>query len=660
MKEKTNSMILCSLLLGLLAAVLLLTFLSLSYDYHRDGTMNSQRNLLIITLICLMLMGGLLFALRDYLKEISVKAYTDVTGVHDKKSLEKYLFQLRERSDTLDIGIMMFDLNGLKWINDNYGHERGDTYIQSFASCLTRILSENSFLARFGGDEFVIVQEHTSPLELHSMNQRLQQLVDEYNRTIELPLSYAVGYEVSYKNHYYIIDDLMRIADQNMYQDKLEKKSRSSENIRNLPVSRTVSSINEEILAMKLRSILQKNNHHNYMLFMTDMENFHFINDSYGYQMGNSVLNALYDSLRTAVESPFLYRLHSDVFVSIADMTGKDTDSIMAAMQGRNHRIGHHLAELFPIGSCVINTGACWLKDPTVSPEKYISHVNIARREAKKLPVHICCYSPKMAEAERSRAEVLHSFHQALKNEKFSIYFQPKISPDGAIRGAEVLVRWMQPDGTCRMPDTFIPLLEKTGDIVALDYYVYEKAFDWLHSRYQQGEPPLSLSLNVSAVHFAHPQELISRIYQLIEKYQIHTRDIIFEITESIYIHNLDTVNRVIEELHNHHIRISMDDFGSGYSSLSTLKDIHFDEVKLDRTFVSDGLTDSGKIVLQELFHILKRLNKSIVCEGVETKPVSDFLIGEGCDELQGFLYYRPMCEQDFTKLLLTHKKVTS
>lgn len=239
MKKKTNSMILCSLLLGLLAAVLLLTFLSLSYDYHRDGTMNPQRNLLIITLICLMLMGGLLFALRDYLKEISVKAYTDVTGVHDKKSLEKYLFQLRERSDTLDIGIMMFDLNGLKWINDNYGHERGDTYIQSFASCLTRILSENSFLARFGGDEFVIVQEHTSPLELHSMNQRLQQLVDEYNRTIELPLSYAVGYEVSYKNHYYIIDDLMRIADQNMYQDKLEKKSHSSENTKNLPVSRT-------------------------------------------------------------------------------------------------------------------------------------------------------------------------------------------------------------------------------------------------------------------------------------------------------------------------------------------------------------------------------------------------------------------------------------
>ena len=95
-----------------------------------------------------------------------------------------------------------------------------------------------------------------------------------------------------------------------------------------------------------------------------------------------------------------------------------------------------------------------------------------------------------------------------------------------------------------------------------------------------------------------------------------------------------------------------MDDFGSGYSSLSSLKDINFDEVKIDRAFIADGLTDTGKIVLQELFHILKRMNKTIVCEGVETADVSQFLIEEGCTELQGFLYYRPMEQQAFTKLL--------
>ena len=95
-----------------------------------------------------------------------------------------------------------------------------------------------------------------------------------------------------------------------------------------------------------------------------------------------------------------------------------------------------------------------------------------------------------------------------------------------------------------------------------------------------------------------------------------------------------------------------MDDFGSGYSSLSSLKDINFDEVKLDRRFIADGLTDAGKIVLQELFHILKRMRKNIVCEGVETDEVARFLRAEGCDEIQGFLYYRPMPQSDFTELL--------
>ena len=96
-----------------------------------------------------------------------------------------------------------------------------------------------------------------------------------------------------------------------------------------------------------------------------------------------------------------------------------------------------------------------------------------------------------------------------------------------------------------------------------------------------------------------------------------------------------------------------MDDFGSGYSSLNTLKDLLFDEVKLDRKFLGDTLTENARIVLQEVFHMLKRMGKSIVCEGVETQEIADFLQNEGCNEIQGFLYYRPMCQEDFEKINL-------
>ena len=108
----------------------------------------------------------------------------------------------------------------------------------------------------------------------------------------------------------------------------------------------------------------------------------------------------------------------------------------------------------------------------------------------------------------------------------------------------------------------------------------------------------------------------------------------------------------MIRFFHDKNIRISMDDFGSGYSSLNTLKDILFDEVKIDKLFLSDDLSENGKIVLQEIFHLLKRTKKFIVCEGVETKEMVDFLVEEGCDELQGYYYYKPMSQESFDQLL--------
>ena len=108
----------------------------------------------------------------------------------------------------------------------------------------------------------------------------------------------------------------------------------------------------------------------------------------------------------------------------------------------------------------------------------------------------------------------------------------------------------------------------------------------------------------------------------------------------------------MIRFFHEKNIRISMDDFGSGYSSLNTLKDILFDEVKIDKKFLSDRLTENGKIVLQEIFHLLKRTNKCIVCEGVETKERVDYLVAEGCDELQGYYYYKPMEMAKFEQLI--------
>ena len=223
---------------------------------------------------------------------------------------------------------------------------------------------------------------------------------------------------------------------------------------------------------------------------------------------------------------------------------------------------------------------------------------------------------------------------------------------DQTIASAEALVRWQRENDTMWYPDMFLPILEETGEIQALDYYVYEETFAWMNQRRKEGKRVIPVSLNVSPVHFGNIHSFAEKVMALIKQYEINPYYVIFEITETTFIHNIKSVNEMIRFFHEQNIRISMDDFGSGYSSLNALKDILFDEVKIDKRFLSDDLSENGKIVLQEIFHLLKRTNKSIVCEGVETKEMVDFLVEEGCDELQGYYYYKPMSQNAFEKLL--------
>ena len=166
---KTNKKILgiCNVLLLLFLAFfawVLLDFLRMS---------RQERELMAffsMVMLGLAILGGsLTLALKDYCQGVMQSASIDVAGIHNKKSLEKKLAQLEDKEDTLNVGVMMFDLNNLKVINDTYGHDEGDAFIRNFAALLTRILNENSFLARFGGDEFLIVQEHTTMEELEAL-----------------------------------------------------------------------------------------------------------------------------------------------------------------------------------------------------------------------------------------------------------------------------------------------------------------------------------------------------------------------------------------------------------------------------------------------------------------------------------------------------------
>ena len=605
-------------------------------------------------LIILTLLGcASALTLTDYLKSLIRRSGFDVAGVHDKKSLEEKLLQLQNADDTLDVGVMMFDMNNLKTINDTYGHEEGDVFIQTFASYLTRILTEDSFLARFGGDEFVIVQNHATWNQLEQMNLQLQTMIDTYNQTADHPLSYAVGYELSCKNHYYLIMDLLQMADEKMYQDKRYKKQLQKNGPLAARRSMLAESISTDSLKEKIFTLLNnRSEEKQYAFLMTDVDNFHLINDYWGYETGTNILNFILKKLELFPQTLFVNRYHSDIFVGIIDITGQDPAVVREKISAYHKQAIREVLESYPLNYMTLNTGVYYLNDTDTPAEEVISHANIARRRAKETSPCVFEYNAELASTEQKRAETIHSFQNALAKKEFQIYFQPKISgKTQKIASAEVLVRWLREDGTLWFPDSFLPILEETGEIESLDYYVYNAAFQWLADR-KKGLPLLPLSLNVSPVHFHKIDTFTQRITQLLDHYQIPSKYLVFEITETTYIHNIDAVNQMIRFFHDRNIRISMDDFGSGYSSLNSLKDILFDEVKIDKHFLSAGLSEKGKIVLEEMFHLLKRTDKWIVCEGVETKEMVDFLISEGCNELQGFYYYKPMEQKKFEELI--------
>lgn len=652
MEKNKKIMYICGIQIG--CYLLILIGAIIQFIMHiKNGTVFSKH--LTFVIIVFALVGcSFMLVLWDYIRNVIRSSGVDVVGVHNKKSLEKKLQQIQDGEDTLNIGVMMFDLNNLKNINDTYGHEQGDIFIKTFASFLTRILTEDSFPARFGGDEFVIIQKDTTMAQLEQMNLKLQKLVDEYNQTAEHLISYAVGYDVSCKNHYYLVMDLIKIADQKMYQDKKYKKQKQhiSSGRKRENNYREEQELYSSRLREKIFTILTNcSKKRKYAFIMTDVNKFHLINDYWGYETGTEMLQLVLQKMKMFPEGIFVERYHSDIFVGIMDVTGLSEEQVKEKLNGYNTVIKKEVLENYPINYFTLSTGIYYLNTEEIDPNQIISCTNLVRRKAKEENVPVCIYSKQIDEEEIRKAETIHSFKRAIEKEEFKIYFQPKIgSEEQKIISAEVLVRWQKDRDTIWTPNLFLPILEETGEIEKLDYYVYEKAFQWIVKRRRENKPTLTLSLNVSPVHFKEIDKFTEKAMQLIQKYDIDPGYIIFEITENTYIHNIEAVNRMIEVFHKKKIRISMDDFGSGYSSLNTLKDIMFDEVKIDKRFLDNEPSEKGQIVLEEIFHLLKRTKKYIVCEGVETKEMVDFLVKEGCDELQGYYYYKPLNEQEFEK----------
>lgn len=262
----------------------------------------------------------------------------------------------------------------------------------------------------------------------------------------------------------------------------------------------------------------------------------------------------------------------------------------------------------------------------------------------------------KLLQRGYKKNNVRHFLKKALYNGEIKVFYQPKIEAGSTrVIGAEALVRWQKPDGSFIYPDMFIPALEENGSIVELDFFVYEQVFKTLQERISAGKPIVPVSMNVSRAHLDD-----GRIYDyvkgLFKKYHVHPKYTEFELTESMYVQNIDKILTVVKEFREKGGRISMDDFGSGYSSLNLLTDLPIDTLKVDKVFLKNvHLHENEKTVLSCVIEMAKKLHMDVVCEGVETGEQSRFLSLLGCDMFQGFLYARPLPMEEYYAYLEAH-----
>ncbi len=262
-------------------------------------------------------------------------------------------------------------------------------------------------------------------------------------------------------------------------------------------------------------------------------------------------------------------------------------------------------------------------------------------------------YDASMRDKLLEEQEIIGEMADALASGQFDIYLQPQYNhATGALVGAEALVRWFHPTKGMIPPGRFIPVFERNGFIAKLDEYVWERACRLLRAWMDEGLSPVPVSVNISRVDIYNPA-LCDTLVNLLKTYDLPPALLRLEITETAYVDNPSQLIDVVMRLRAAGFYMEMDDFGSGYSSLNSLKDVPVDLVKLDMRFLtSAGYEGRGGVVLSSVVRMMQWLDLGVMAEGVETHSQADYLKSIGCELVQGYLYAKPMAVEAFEKLL--------
>jgi len=407
--------------------------------------------------------------------------------------------------------------------------------------------------------------------------------------------------------------------------------------------------INGKAFCSELKNILAKNPDKKYAVIMLDIERFKSVNEVYGVQLGDRIIKYIALNIKEIFdfEDCLTSRFMSDFF-GIFLPYNEDND-IRKLIEKLNSRITlyNHICLKYVYGVYKI-------LDKSIPARLMCDYANMAKNSVKGNHINnVAFYSEGMKDRIIEEINIENDMEKALEEEQFSMYLQPKYDiRTGKIVGAEALARWNHPSKGFIKPVKFIPLFEKNGFIIHLDACIWEQACKAIRKWLDMGVEPVPISVNVSRVNLNNPC-LISILDNLIDKYKIEKKYLELEITETVYYDDQQVLVNVLTKLKKSGYTLLMDDFGSGFSSLSMLKNTPFDVLKIDKNFLNETLiTDRGKKIIQHTIYLSNDIGMNIVAEGVETKEQADYLLECGCNVAQGYYYSKPVSIENFEEIL--------
>ena len=426
---------------------------------------------------------------------------------------------------------------------------------------------------------------------------------------------------------------------------------------------------NRRLLKDRMRhaTITAQRQRHLGAILMLDLDNFKVLNDTQGHDLGDELLVEVGRRLQLCVrETDTIARIGGDEFVVLLEWIGTTASEANKVSRNIAEKILKSIGKPYVLGTrkhihhATASIGVAIFKEKELPDGELLKQADVAMFEAKELGRNrVCIYNKKRQDLISSKTAIATDLRRALANNELSLYYQPQVNNAGKVCGAEALLRWLPPDGEPISPGIFIPIAEETGLIVRIGEWVLNAACKHiLELPVHELPDDFAIAVNISAQQFSD-DDFLTKLRTTLEHYKIDTNRLKLELTESCFVQDLSQAQHILETLRSMGLHTELDDFGTGYSSLTSLKNLPINTLKIDQSLIHGiGIDKRDEAIVKAAIAMAKALQLNIIAEGVETWPQNDFLIGEGCETLQGFLHSRPMSYDHFLAYIATNHKI--